>query len=214
MHQTTAPSADGAKARPTRRALAKQQTRQRLLGAAKRLFAERGYEAATVRDIAAAADLSTGAVFASFADKAELFNEVILADFETMADVAREASREASTRASLLKLFSSAYSLHMDQLRLMQAAIGFSWIRDAEAERRAREGATLILAEIEDILRRGVESGELSRNTDVSLTAEMLWASYVANYRQAIYDGWDVDALRAKFAAQIDLLLVGVQVAA
>ena len=34
----------------------------------------------TIRDIAAAADLSTGAVFASFTDKADLFNEVIVAD--------------------------------------------------------------------------------------------------------------------------------------
>src|SRR5579871_6952834 len=60
-----------AEGRPlTRRALAKQHTRRRLLDAAKRLFNERGYEAATVRDIAAAAGLSTGAVFASFSDKA------------------------------------------------------------------------------------------------------------------------------------------------
>lgn len=213
MNQSPASSTGGAKP-PTRRAMAKQRTRQRLLGAAKRLFAERGYEAATVRDIAAAADLSTGAVFASFTDKAELFNEVILADYEALVRMMREASNEGSTRASLLKLFTLAYSLHIDELRLMQAAIGFSWLRDPQAERRARESARMIQAELEGILQRGVESGELSRSTDVSLTVEMLWASYVANYRQAIYDGWDVGALRTKFSAQIDLLLVEARAAA
>jgi hypothetical protein len=34
----------------TRRALAKQHTRQRLLAAARRLFVDRGYEAATIRE--------------------------------------------------------------------------------------------------------------------------------------------------------------------
>ena len=36
---------------PTRRAIAKQQTRRRILAAARRLFGELGYERATIRDI-------------------------------------------------------------------------------------------------------------------------------------------------------------------
>ncbi len=78
----------------TRRALAKQRTRQRLLGAARRLFTSRGYDAATIRDIASEADLSTGAVFASFSDKAELFNEVIVADCEAHYARAKAAGAE------------------------------------------------------------------------------------------------------------------------
>ena len=61
---------------PTRRALAKQQTRAKVLAAARRLFSEQGYEGATIRDIAAAAGMSTGAVFANFTDKSDLFREI------------------------------------------------------------------------------------------------------------------------------------------
>ena len=32
-----------------------------------------------------------------------------------------------------------------------------------------------------------------------------------ANYCQAIFDGWDVDALRLRFSAQIDIVLAGVR---
>jgi AcrR family transcriptional regulator len=198
----------------TRRAMAKQRTRERLLGAARRLFAERGYEAATVRDIAAAADLSTGAVFASFADKAELFNEVIIADHEALAEVLRNTDAEKSTRATILKLFTLAYGLQMDQLRLVQAKLSFSWLRDAPAERRARQATSLIQRHMTDALRRGVECGELSHDTDIGLTSDILWATYIANYRQAIYDGWDMEALRARFSAQIDIVLSGVRAAA
>jgi hypothetical protein len=42
----------------------------------------------------------------------------------------------------------------------------------------------------------------------------MLWDSYVANFRRAIFDDWDIDALRSRLAAQIRVLLAGYQQAA
>lgn len=51
----------------------KASTRLRVLSAAALLFEEVGYEAATIRKIAKGAGMSTGAVFANFRDKADLF---------------------------------------------------------------------------------------------------------------------------------------------
>jgi AcrR family transcriptional regulator len=48
------------------------QTRERLLRAAAEVFAERGYDGTRVADIAAAAGVSNGALYAHFASKAEL----------------------------------------------------------------------------------------------------------------------------------------------
>src|SRR2546429_2427822 len=48
------------------------ETRQRLLRAAADVFAERGYDGTRVADIAAAAGVSNGAMYAHFASKAEL----------------------------------------------------------------------------------------------------------------------------------------------
>jgi AcrR family transcriptional regulator len=48
------------------------QTRERLLGAAADVFAERGYDGTRVADIAAAAGVSNGALYAHFGSKAEL----------------------------------------------------------------------------------------------------------------------------------------------
>ena len=81
----------------TRRAMAKQQTREKVLQAARELFIERGYEGATIRDIAKAAGMSTGAVFASFADKSELFEEILTADYEVIYAQMTQASRNAKT---------------------------------------------------------------------------------------------------------------------
>lgn len=62
--------------RLNRRQAAKARTRDRVLRAATHLFRESGYDKATIRDIAKEAGMSTGAVFANFKDKAELY-EVI-----------------------------------------------------------------------------------------------------------------------------------------
>lgn len=64
----------------------KTRTRLRLLGAARELFGRLGYEGAGVREIAAAAGVSTGAIFCHWPDgKSQLWREVM----ETEPDAAR-----------------------------------------------------------------------------------------------------------------------------
>ena len=65
--------------RLNRRQQAKASTRAKVLNAASDLFAKVGYAAATIRDIARAAGMSTGAVFASFEDKAALWRAAMQA---------------------------------------------------------------------------------------------------------------------------------------
>jgi len=54
-----------------------EQTRDRLLRAAADVFAERGYDGTRVADIAAAAGVSNGALYAHFASKAELLVDAL-----------------------------------------------------------------------------------------------------------------------------------------
>src|ERR1700757_2109628 len=87
---------------PTRRALAKQQTRAKVLAAARRLFSEQGYEGATIRDIASAAGMSTGAVFANFTDKSDLFREIMLTDMVALSEAMAEAASQGNGPADAL----------------------------------------------------------------------------------------------------------------
>jgi AcrR family transcriptional regulator len=199
----------------TRRALAKQLTRAKLLQAAREMFADRGYEAATVRDIAAAANLSTGAVFASFADKADLFNEVIVAEYEFMhASLVAATDESAPARGTLLNLLTLAYEAYLTDIRLVQAALSFCWTRDLLSAPRHMAAVDLVRGHLAEVLQRGVDSGELSAALDVRLTSEMLWETYLSNYRRVIFDGWGREALRGRMASQLDVLISERKIAA
>ena len=195
---------------PTRRALAKQQTRAKVLAAARRLFSEQGYEGATIRDIAAAAGMSTGAVFANFSDKSDLFREIMVTDMGALADAMREASaRGANAADSLLKIFMAGYSFYKTQLPLARAAFSVGWSpEDGPALRRAPP-VHLLNELMAEALNKGVAAGEIKEGADLELRAHMLFETYLSNYPQAIFESWSLEALEARSRDQIRILLAG-----
>lgn len=195
---------------PTRRALAKQQTRAKVLSAARRLFSESGYEGATIRDIAAEAGMSTGAVFANFADKSDLFREIMIADMEALVDAMRDGvSRGRGVDDTLLKLFMAGYAFYKSRLPLARAAFGISWQPDQGAELRGLQPVQMIQDLFTEQLTLGVERGELSQEAEVKLRSQMLYDCYLANFNEAIFGGWSLEALQAKAKDQIRVILAG-----
>jgi AcrR family transcriptional regulator len=76
-------------------------TRDRLLAAAVEVFVEQGYEGARLQDIARAAGLTTGAVYANFRGKDELLFEAIGARIGIEVDSLMESAFDSDPRAFL-----------------------------------------------------------------------------------------------------------------
>src|SRR6266536_2532159 len=68
----------------------KQRTRETIARAAHELFAQRGYHATTLPDIAEAADVSTRTIFAYFASK----EDILFSDFALMKEALTQALAE------------------------------------------------------------------------------------------------------------------------
>jgi AcrR family transcriptional regulator len=193
-----------------RRAAAKARTREKLLESAKRLFMTHGYDGATMRDIANDAGLSTGAVFANFADKADLFNEVIVSDFRNQYERMREqVPANAPVDDRLLSLLASAYEFHLSQLPLLQAGISVSWSQGLDGELGDRPARKTVIGFMAEAIADGVERGELAQSVDAALAAEIIWDCYLGNYRGAMFGGWDLDQLRDRLRQQIGVVLAG-----
>ena len=193
--------------RPTQRALAKQRTREKILASAKNLFTEKGYEGATIRDIAAAAGMSTGAVFASFTDKSDLFNEIIAADRDALYGAMRAAAQGETAEEALLAMFAVGFEFHLDDLPLLQATIAASWSPQLGSQVRGRLAERPVTDLIAEVLKAAARRGELSRTADVALLSQMLWDCYLANFRHVAFDTWGPDALQRRLREQIKVIL-------
>jgi AcrR family transcriptional regulator len=100
----------------------KQRTRETIARAAHELFAERGYHATTLPDIAEAADVSTRTIFAYFPSK----EDILFSDFAAMREALAQALAERpegqdaleTVRMFILSLHEIKKSDVEDQLRL------------------------------------------------------------------------------------------------
>ena len=194
--------------RLNRRQAAKVRTRHKVLDAARTLFSERGYDAATIRDIAKGAGMSTGAVFANFQDKAELFDAVLSEDLGLMlADFQNGAGKDGPVRQRLVGALTAGYHRMLEQLPLMQAIIARSWFQPDADDARQRELIRPLVETIVQILQDGAREGELRQDIELGLLGRMIFDTYVSNYRYAAYDGWGLEEIEPHLKKQIELIL-------
>jgi AcrR family transcriptional regulator len=199
---------------PTRRALAKQETRAKVLDAARRLFSEHGYEGATIRDIATAAGMSTGAVFANFADKADLFQEIMSTDMGELSGLmASAAAEEDGVEDALGAMLAAGYSFYQAQLPLVRAAFSASFALHSSTTRRTAPGTATICDLILQQLERGVAAGQLRSDADLQLRSEMIFDAYLANFSRAFRHALDADTLAERARVQVEIILASARTA-
>lgn len=206
----SAPAVAEAEAQPrlNRRQAAKVRTRQKVLDAARTLFAERGYDAATIRDIAKGAGMSTGAVFANFQDKAELFEAVFSEEMEgLLADIRTAAAAEGRVLDRLSNGLTAGYHRLLDHLPLMQAMVARSWFQPEDADLRSRAFVRPLVEAVAELLQAGVREGELRQDVDLPLLARLIWDVFISNFRFAAYDNWGIEELTPHIRKQLELIL-------
>lgn len=162
-----------------RRERKKAETRQRILSSAARLFTTQGFEATTVDEIAEDADVSRGTFFNYYAEKSALM--IALGDGMTETFMARvEAAREldVTTVERLAGLFAGSAARLLERRDLSRAVLLETVARRSGLDERHSHTAR-IHAGIEDLLRDGIEAGDVREDVPVSLLAEMVSGAYI-----------------------------------
>jgi len=135
-------------------------TRVAILAAAQELFAERGYERATVRDIAARAGVNQALLFRYFGSKDELFRASI-------ADRGRRVLEEGPVDGLLGRLLART-------LEPTGSAAQGHWLQAALRSSGHDEGAAAVRRELGDEYVRALSG--LSDDADADLRADLLLA--------------------------------------
>ena len=147
-------------------------TRDRLLDLAGQVFADEGYAAVSVRDLARRSSLTTGAIYAHFLNKADLLVEAI----DARVDVGVEAPRDIETTfRAYLEGVGQRYP-ERAQLRALllegaAAARGDAAVRERLNREQVRRLESWV---VEYEAAQG--SGELDSDVDMRAAVMMLWA--------------------------------------
>jgi AcrR family transcriptional regulator len=146
-------------------------TREKLFRVASRLFAERGYDGTSVRDIVAAADANLGAVTYHFGSKEALFGEVLLRKMAPLRRVGEEIAASDLRPEEKIRAMLTAYAeyvLHKDPgLKVLFAETVLGGERLPAEVVEAVEWRNRIFAEA---VREGIRRGDF-RDCDVESAA-------------------------------------------
>jgi AcrR family transcriptional regulator len=191
------------------RELAKQANRERILEAADLLFCERGWEGTTLRDVASAVDVSTGAVFSSFRDKADLFQAVVQRDLiQLFGAMSTTLNQRSELKASLLAIFMAGYRHYDARLPFLRALHQVLW-GEQSGVLRAHLNQPHLVNLFQRRLNQAVADGEIASTENLSGRSRMLQDLYAANYPRALYGAWDLEVLQQISSEQIDIVLAG-----
>jgi AcrR family transcriptional regulator len=182
----------------------KEKTRQALASAAMRLFAERGYEATTVADIAAAAEVSTRTFFAYFPSKEDVF----FAGTRERLDLVRQAF--AAHAAALPPL--AAMRATLDQIIETTSGDVFAPDRDTRLrllierpELRAR--GTQLLFSAHQVLTDGIRAAVPGLDAYGAVAAAgAAIGALVSVVLHALQHGGSLDEVRTALTATLDRL--------
>ena len=191
-----------------------QEVRDRILDAATRVFAEKGYHSSTIADVVRESGLSVGAIYSYFSGKDELIrltcDQIAARGLDELAVRLAPATTTAERLAIAIRLYIETideYDGAPGQVTLVQAwaeADREPGVREMLAGRRERlAGAGQLL------LRQGVISGELPAWLDVDAVTRGLLALLDGLMLQRIEagDAYRPADLERRAMAMVELLL-------
>jgi AcrR family transcriptional regulator len=185
-------------------------TRSHLLAAAAEVFAERGFHAATLDQIADAAGFSKGAVYSNFASKDDLFLALIQERSESMVqEYGQVDEAQYPDAASLISALADVYlrrDADLSQEWALAAEFDLWALRNPEVRERLAEGSRGV---------RDLVAGLVQRHFDERNAEPPLPPAEIASLYIAIFQGlWqqkalDPDAVADDLAARAVVILSG-----
>src|SRR5512146_1338801 len=146
-----------------RRSVARDKRRQSLVVAARDVFAQKGYHAATVDDITRAAGVAKGTFYLYFQEKREIYYELVRTFLQHVTDIGASVAHEVHTPEQFFQRCEKAAKellrVFRDHYSLARLAYRESMSLDAELERMLREFYRELARVEADNIRLGIELG-------------------------------------------------------
>ena len=191
---------------------------ERILSAGKKLFLEKGYLGATMRDIALEAELSTGAIYVYFKGKDEIYGRVCEEAFHILLELLGEARKTDGNSLERLEAVARAYVrfyidykdyfdiLTFNDLGFKRAGISDELL--ASLEKLSFKAISFI----NDTVLEGIGEGLIFKNVDSWELSVALWAGIeglIFIHKRGYFDNYGLD-LNDLINTELRLVLYGI----
>jgi AcrR family transcriptional regulator len=169
--------------------------RAQILEAAFRCFAERGYHAARMDDLARESGLSKGSLYWHFESKEAVF----LALFDALeAEVFAAWDAEETHAHSIVRMLEREGEIVLERLAGQRVLLGawMEFLAHPAARERMRLTYERSRARLRELMRRGIDAGEFRADLPMDDTAALLTGAIEGLALQTFVDA-DLDALAA-----------------
>ena len=152
-------------------------TRKAILVAAASCFAEKGYSACSMRDIAERSGVSKGAIYGHFSGKEQLFRTIITLQHDYGAEKAREFAAGSSYLQGIINFMAECIkdSAFPIDHRLWAEALAVA-ARDREMKAAFLESEKIARHFFKSLIEKGIKAGEIDESTDVEGMSIVLFA--------------------------------------
>lgn len=178
-----------------RRRKEKENRKNSILKAARKLFFDRGFKSVTVDLIAAKAEVSKGSIYLYFDSKEEIYTQILIsANIERHKDIEDFAKKEG-TASDLLIAFAKNYvDFFLDNNELFRILMTF--MLNSENMNLTEEQNTQLIHTTNEnirvlskILQKGVDSGEFRSDVDIRREQYAVWGMMNGIISLYIYTG-------------------------
>jgi AcrR family transcriptional regulator len=163
-------------------------SREKLLRAAIAEIADRGYEHARLTDIAARADMTVGAIYNWFDDKAAMFNAALEfalnsqqetnATYLAKPDISERVGYQPNHWLMLVAALAPRQGGDKgptDAQKILLEALRVAW-RDEDSQELLQPQVSALLSQYEAVLRQAIDDGRIDASLNVRLLARIFLA--------------------------------------
>ncbi len=186
--------------------------RAQILKVAAAVFAEKGYQRATVKEVAARAGIAPGTIYLYFGSKRDILSAIV-SETETPMVAALLEMGELGDREAMIVMIEKGLSITDAQLPFNRTLFSEVWVDDGILE----ESVAVRIRQIHHLLERYIAeriATGVFRSVDPALTAQLvlgMFGSLIVPAVRGMTPLPSSEKLRALAEAMVDLLLDGVR---
>jgi len=163
-----------------RREASKNETRQLILRAARQLFAQKGMEESTIRDIAREAGVSPASVVVHFKSKTALLEEALNRDIETaLSELTASMPEDGEFLDRLMHLAKGFFRLYDHNRKLYRALIRHTILEPAGETPNMTKVSEIYLRFLSGMVEAGQARGIIRPEVDPTVAAGSIFSLYL-----------------------------------